>query len=358
MKRAIRLAQKGWGRTNPNPLVGAVLVKGGKVISEGFHRALGEEHAEIDALKNLKQDAAGSTLYVNLEPCSHYGRTPPCSEAIIDSGIKRVVIGMVDPNPKVSGQGIGRIKSAGIEVKVGVLEKEAQVLNEIFINYITQKTPFVIMKSATTIDGKIATYLGDSKWVTGKEARNYVHVIRDRVAAIMVGSKTVLKDNPYLTTRRADRDGRDPIRIIVDSKGILPLGSNVIGPKPDGRVILATTVGIQKDKEEILTQRGVKIIKTGGDDGYVDLNGLMARLHNLGIDSILLEGGGILNGSAIEAGIVNKVMYFIAPKIAGGKDAPTSVEGSGVDKMIEAIKLRDISTRLFGEDILIEGYIS
>ena len=357
MERAIELAKMGWGRTNPNPLVGAVLVKDGRIIAEGFHRALGQSHAEVDALKNAVEDVAGSTLYVNLEPCSHYGRTPPCAKAIIDAKINKVVVAMVDPNPKVSGRGLKMLRDAGIEVEVCVLENEALKLNEIFINYIVKKKPFVIMKSAVTLDGKIATASGDSKWITGEEARNYVHVIRDRVSAIMVGINTVLKDNPSLTTRRIDKEGKDPVRIIVDSEGKLPEDSNVVNSDSKAGVILATTSRIPADKEERLAKKGVKIIKTDGIDKGVNLELLMDELYKLEIDSVLLEGGGTLNSSAIRSGIVNKVMYFIAPKIIGGKNAPTSVEGDGADRMNNALMVRDISVRKFGDDILLEGYI-
>jgi diaminohydroxyphosphoribosylaminopyrimidine deaminase/5-amino-6-(5-phosphoribosylamino)uracil reductase len=265
MERAIELAKMGWGRTNPNPLVGAVLVKDGRIIAEGFHRALGKSHAEVDAFDNAAEDISGSNLYVNLEPCSHYGRTPPCAKAIIDANIKKVVIAMADPNPKVSGRGIKMLRDAGIEVKVGVLENEALKLNEIFINYIVKKKPFVIMKSAVTLDGKIATVSGDSKWITGEESRNYVHVIRDRVSAIMVGINTVLKDNPSLTTRRIDKEGKDPIRIIVDSRGILPEDSNVIKSDSKAGVILATTSCIPKEKEERLIERGSGTYRPAGN---------------------------------------------------------------------------------------------
>jgi diaminohydroxyphosphoribosylaminopyrimidine deaminase/5-amino-6-(5-phosphoribosylamino)uracil reductase len=220
MGRALELARKGWGRTNPNPLVGAVIVKDGEIIAEGFHEALGSAHAEVSAFKNARRDVSGGTLYVNLEPCSHYGRTPPCAKAIIEAGISKVVIAMGDPNPKVSGNGIRMLREAGIEAVVGVLEPEARKLNEIFIKYITKKKPFVILKSAMTLDGKIATADGDSKWISGSASRQYVHVIRDRAAAIMVGINTILADDPFLTTRRDDKKGNDAIRIVVDGKDI------------------------------------------------------------------------------------------------------------------------------------------
>lgn len=358
MRRAIELAKLGWGKTNPNPLVGAVVVKDGRIIAEGFHQQLGCPHAEVEAFNNAEEDVSGATLYVSLEPCSHYGRTPPCAQKIIDVGIKKVVMGMVDPNPKVSGRGIKMLRDAGIEVEVGMLGEEAIKLNEIFINYIVRRKPFVILKTAVTLDGKIATASGDSKWVTGEKARNHVHVIRDRVAAIMVGVNTVLKDNPSLTTRRSDREGTDPVRIVVDSGGKIPVDCNVINSDSKAGVILATTSRIEREKEEVLIDKGVRIIKADGSDGRVDLSLLMEELYRLEIDSILLEGGGILNSSAISTGIVNKVMFFIAPKIVGGEDAPTSVEGIGIGRMCEAIGVKDISIAKFGEDILLEGYIN
>lgn len=357
MKRALELAKLGWGRTNPNPLVGAVIVKDGRVIAEGFHEVLGCAHAEVAAFNNAVEDVAGSTLYVNLEPCSHYGRTPPCAKAIIDAKIKKVVVAMIDPNPKVSGKGIRMLQDAGIEVEVGVLGEEALKLNEIFVNYVVRKKPFVILKTAVTMDGKIATASGHSKWITGEEARNHVHVIRDRVAAIMVGINTVLKDNPSLTTRRTDKEGKDPIRVIVDSRGIIPEDSKVLNTDSKASVILATTSRIDTDKEDRLLAKGIRVIKTDRSDERVDLNMLMEELYKLEIDSVLLEGGGTLNSSAIHSGIVNKVMFFIAPKIIGGKDAPTPVEGVGVDRMDEALNIRDISVLKFGDDVLIEGYI-
>ncbi|TYQ16080.1 UNVERIFIED_CONTAM: diaminohydroxyphosphoribosylaminopyrimidine deaminase/5-amino-6-(5-phosphoribosylamino)uracil reductase [Acetivibrio alkalicellulosi] len=355
MKKAIELAKLGWGKTNPNPLVGAVIVKNDNVVSEGFHEVLGCAHAEVAAINNANSSVEGGTLYVNLEPCSHYGRTPPCTKAIIEAGIKKVVVAMIDPNPKVSGKGIEILKDAGIEVEVGVLEEEALKLNEIFIKYVVRKKPFVIMKTAMTLDGKIASYKGDSKWITGKEARHHVHRVRDRVCAIMVGLNTILKDNPLLTTRIDGEEGKDPIRIIVDSRGTIPENSNVINCDSKAPTILATTKLIDKEKEKYLHQKGIKIIKTEGE--CVDLKQLMDELYNMEIDSILLEGGGSLNSSAIQCKIVDKVMMFIAPKIIGGKDAITPVEGIGIELMKNAVELDNVEMSRFGKDFLIEGYI-
>jgi diaminohydroxyphosphoribosylaminopyrimidine deaminase / 5-amino-6-(5-phosphoribosylamino)uracil reductase len=356
MKKALELAKSGWGKTNPNPLVGAVIVKNGQIIAEGFHEALGQAHAEVAAMHNVKRDVRGSTLYVNLEPCSHFGRTPPCAKAIIEAGFTEVVIAMVDPNPKVSGRGIQMLKEAGIEVTVGVFNEEARNLNEIFIKYITRKKPFVILKVASTLDGKIASYCGDSKWISGDSSRQYVHHIRERVAAIMVGINTVLKDNPLLTVRNEAQKGKDPIRIVVDSQGRIPEASRVINSSSGSGMILATTSKIDKMKEKALMAKGISIIKADGNDGRVDLITLMEELYKLEIDSVLLEGGGILNAAALEAGIVDKVMFFIAPKIIGGVMAPTPVEGGGREFIKDAILLKNITVKKFAEDLLIEGY--
>lgn len=357
MKRALKLAKKGWGRTNPNPLVGAVVVKDGETVAEGYHEVLGCAHAEVAAFNNAVQDVAGGTLYVNLEPCSHYGRTPPCAKAIIEAEIQEVVVAMADPNPKVAGRGIQMLRDAGIKVTVGLLEEEAKQLNEIFIKYITVHKPFVILKTAMTLDGKIASFSGDSKWISGEASRAYVHHVRDRVAAIMVGINTVLKDNPHLTTRLESGTGKDPIRIIVDSKGIIPENCNVIDNQSNAGVILATTSAIEKEKEDRLLEKGIRIIKTDGPEGHVDLDKLMEDLYKLEIDSILLEGGGRVNASALESAIVDKVMFFIAPKIIGGEKAITPVEGQGRNSMAESIGLKNIHVHRFDEDVMIEGYI-
>lgn len=357
MQRTLELAKGGWGRTNPNPLVGAVIVKEGRIIGEGFHKALGCAHAEVEALNHAEEDVEGATLYVSLEPCSHFGRTPPCVQAVIASGIRRVVVAMTDPNPKVSGKGLEMLRDAGIEVVQGVLEAQAFKLNEIFVTYITKQKPFVIMKSAMTLDGKIASFSGDSKWISGEASRRRVHELRDRVAGVMVGIHTVLRDDPQLTTRLEGRAGKNPVRIVVDSKGSLPENSKILEPGSGGPVILATTDSMNEEKEYRLTQRGVVMVKCMDSKGSVDLKRLMEELFKREIDSILLEGGGSLNASALSAGIVDKVMFFIAPKILGGQKALTPVEGQGVEQVSDALKLREISVEKVGEDILVEGYL-
>lgn len=357
MLKALELAKLGWGRTNPNPLVGALIVKNGEIIAEGYHEKLGSAHAEVVAFEDAKEDVGGGTLYVNLEPCSHHGRTSPCARTIIEKKISQVVIAMTDPNPKVAGSGIKMLKEAGIQVVCGVLEKEAKKLNEIFVKYISKKSPFMIMKTAMTLDGKIASVCGDSKWISGEASRHYVHTLRNRVSGVMVGINTILSDDPSLTTRLGYVKTKDPVRIVIDSKGLIPIDSRVINVESSAGVILATTSAIGHEKERLLMDKGVEILKLDGLGGHVDLVKLMDELYKLEIDSVLLEGGGGLNAASLKSGIVDKVMTFIAPKIIGGKDAKTPVEGVGIEHMQHAIKLRDLSISRYDDDFLIEGYV-
>ncbi|SHK18804.1 diaminohydroxyphosphoribosylaminopyrimidine deaminase [Anaerobranca californiensis DSM 14826] len=357
MKRAIELAQKGWGKTRPNPLVGAVIVKGDKIIAEGFHQAYGRDHAEVDALKKINFNGEGATLYVNLEPCSHYGKTPPCTEAIIKSGIKKVVVAMKDPNPLVAGKGLKILRENGIEVVSGILEKEARELNEIFIKYITTNIPFCIMKVAMTLDGKIATYNGDSKWITDEDSRNYVHHIRSRISSIMVGINTILYDNPQLNIRIKGLEVNQPLRVIVDSQLRIPLDSNVVKTADQQRTLIATTEFVSSEKISRLEEKNVEVLTIQDINGRVDLQQLMIELGIRKIDSVLLEGGGTLNYSALESNIVDKIMVFIAPKILGGRNAITSVEGQGKPYVKEAFQLKNLTIRSFRKDVLIEGYI-
>lgn len=355
MKRALELAKLGEGRVNPNPLVGAVIVKDGRIIGEGYHKAFGGPHAEVNAFSNALEDVTGAHMYVTLEPCSHYGKTPPCAKAIVEKRIKKVTIAMKDPNPMVSGNGIDILRKNGIEVEVGVMEEEAKALNEIFIKYITTKLPFCILKTASTLDGKISTFTGDSKWITGEKSREYVHQIRNKVSSIMVGIETVIKDNPSLTTRIKEKKGRNPIRIIIDSKGRIPLDAKLL--YEEGSTIIVTTQKASEEKLIKLKELGVEIIKTPLKNERVDLVYLMKELGERKIDSILLEGGGTLSYSALKEGIVDKVMTFIAPKIIGGRDSKTPVEGDGIEFMKDAINLKNIEVQRFDEDILIQGYL-
>lgn len=357
MKRTLELAEKGWGSTRPNPLVGAVIVKDGCILAEGYHQFYGGDHAEVEALKKINFQAKGATMYVNLEPCAHYGKTPPCVEAIIQSGIQKVVVAMVDPHHKVAGKGLQRLREAGIEVVVGVQEREARRLNEIFIKYITTKLPFCILKTAMTLDGKIATVTGESRWITGETSRAYVHHLRNRVSAILVGVQTIIQDNPQLNTRINSEKVNQPIRIVVDSSLHIPLDSYVVKTAVQQPTWIATTKKAPLEKVKLLEAQGAQVLILPEKEGRVDLVELVKHLGEREVDSLLLEGGGTLNYAALQAGVVDKVLTFIAPKIIGGSSAKTPVEGEGVAKLEQAFQLKDVSIKMFKEDILIEGYL-
>lgn len=354
MDLALELAHKGEGKVNPNPMVGAVIVKDGKIIGQGYHERCGEGHAEVNAFKNATDNVEGATMYVTLEPCSHFGKTPPCADKIIEKKISRVVIGSLDPNPLVSGRGVKKLIDAGIDVKYGVLEQKCIKLNEIFMKYIVTKTPFVVMKTAMSLDGKIATYTGESKWITGEEARLQVHYLRNKLMGIMVGVNTIIKDDPELTCRI--NEGRNPIRIVVDSNLRIPLNSKVVNTANIFSTIIATTNNYDNEKKKLLEDKGVKVIVVNSC-GRVDLRELMKILGELKIDSILLEGGGTLNFSALKEGIVDKIQIYIAPKIIGGENSKTPIEGIGIKELKDSFKVRDIKVNNIGEDIFIEGYI-
>lgn len=355
MKLAIELAKKGKGRVNPNPLVGAVIVKDGKIIGKGYHEKCGTNHAEVNAFLSAKESVEGATMYVTLEPCSHYGKTPPCADKIVEKKIAKVVIGMTDPNPLVSGRGIKKLEDAGIEVVTGVLEDECKKVNEVFIKYISKKVPFVVLKTAMSLDGKIATASGESQWITCEESRLKVHELRNELSGIMVGVNTVIKDNPSLTCRI--ENGRNPRVIVVDSKLRIPIDSNVVINNKNNGLIIATTENCDKDKMLKLEEMGVTIFKIQAKNGRVDLKKLMIELGNIGVDGILLEGGSTLNYSALEEGIVDKVQVYIAPKIIGGEKAKTPVGGIGIEKLKDHFKVKNIQVSKIGQDILIEGYI-
>lgn len=353
MKYALTLARKGAGKVNPNPLVGAVLVKDGKIIGEGYHEFYGGAHAEINALKSASESVEGATLYVTLEPCAHYGKTPPCIEAIIKNKIAQVVIGSLDPNPLVSGKGVLRLEEAGVKVATGVLEEECKKLNEVFMKYIVKKEPFVVLKSAMSLDGKIATVTGESKWITSEEARNGVHQLRNTLSGIMVGVETIIKDDPQLTCRITN--GRNPIVIVVDSKLRIPMTSKILNG--ESKVIVATTKQAEQSKVSQLQELGISVFILESHKCRVDLKQLMKQLGRLGIDSILLEGGASLNDSALKAGIVDKVRFYIAPKIIGGENAKTSVGGEGIRRLEDAIQIKDLKIQVIGKDIVLEGYV-
>lgn len=357
MKRALELAEKGRGRVNPNPMVGAVIVKDNQIVGEGFHEFFGGNHAEVNALNMAGENAKGAEIYVTLEPCSHFGKTPPCALALIKAGIKRVIISMKDPNPIVSGRGIKMLRDNGIEVVVGILEAEAVKLNEIFVKYMETKTPYVLMKTAATLDGKISTVSGESRWISSKASREYVHYLRNNMMAIMVGIGTVITDNPMLTTRLEGKMCKSPTAIIIDSKLRIPLNSRVFETLKERKVIIAVTEEADKNKIKKLEDIGVSIIKTPLKEEKVDLKYLMTKLGELGIDSILLEGGSTLNFSFLKEKLVDKVMCFIAPIMLGGEKAKTSVGGIGIEKLSEAVKISNMKLRAIGQDILVEGYV-
>ena len=353
MREALNAAAHARGRTSPNPMVGAAVVRDGRIVAIGWHRQAGTPHAEVHALNMAGELARGSTLYVTLEPCSHFGRTPPCVDAIINAGVKRVVAAMGDPNPLVSGRGFARLREAGIDVTVGVLEDDARRLNEVFLKRITTGLPFVMLKTAMTLDGKIATATGQSKWITSESARRRVHEWRNEYDGIMVGIGTVLADNPSLTAR-LDIPSRNPIRIIVDSRARTPLDANVV---VDGKskTLIAVTERAPKQNIDALTERGVEII-TAGSGEHVDLKILMRELAAREITSVMVEGGGTLNFGLLSAGLVDKINAFIAPKIVGGRTALTAVEGEGFSSLDRAVELIDVETEMLGADILISGY--
>ncbi|QHI73256.1 bifunctional diaminohydroxyphosphoribosylaminopyrimidine deaminase/5-amino-6-(5-phosphoribosylamino)uracil reductase RibD [Aminipila terrae] len=351
MQLAIELAKKAEGWTNPNPLVGAIVVKNGNIIGQGYHEKLGMPHAERNALANCTEDPKGATIYVTLEPCCHYGRTPPCTEAIIEKGISRVVVGVQDPNLIVAGKGIGILEKSGIQVTLGILEKECRELNKVFFHYMIEKKPFVAMKYAMTMDGKIAAYTGKSKWITGETARDHVHMLRHKYMAIMVGIGTVLKDNPRLDCRLPGL--KNPKRIVCDTNLRIPVDSYIVSTAGSIETYIATA---SDDNEKIkrLTEAGCFVLSIPKSHNHIDLNILMQILGKKGIDSILLEGGGTLNYEALNKGLVDYVYAYVAPKIFGGKDALTAVEGTGAENPEKAFLLKNRKITLLGDDILME----
>ena len=351
MQTALDLAVKGCGFVNPNPMVGAVVVKNGEIIGCGYHQKYGEPHAERNALKSCVQSPKGATLYVTLEPCCHYGKTPPCTEAIIESGIDTVVIGSRDPNPLVAGKGIEVLKSHGINVVVGILEEECLKLNEIFFYYIQKKAPFAAIKYAMTMDGKIATSAGESKWITGEKAREHVHMLRNQYASIMVGVQTVIADDPLLNCRI--ENGASPTRIICDTNLRIPVNSNMIRTAKEIPTLIAHSCE-NTEKVQYFSDLGCKIIKVEKKDGKICLNRLFDKLYAEKIDSVLIEGGAEINYSAIKSGIVSKAYVYIAPKMIGGVSAKTPVGGMGISRLSDAVCFSAPKIKFLGEDVLLE----
>ena len=358
MEYALALASKARGHTSPNPLVGAVIVRDGEIVGEGYHQKAGDAHAEIHALNQAKGLAEGATMYVTLEPCCHWGRTPPCTESVIRAKLADVLVAMKDPNPQVAGDGIRQLQEAGMRVQVGLCKAESQRLNEVFIKYITTKRPFVILKSATSLDGKIATASGESQWITSEASRLKGHEVRAQVDAILVGVGTVLQDNPSLTARLPERRNEDPIRVVVDSRGRTPLGAKVFNPDSNAGTIIAVTENAPLEKIEALKAAGADVLIIEEQEGRVCLGTLMRKLGQKEITSVLIEGGGEINAAALQAGIVDKLMFFIAPKLIGGQRCPRSHRWCrNCSIWLRLLKLRDAKISQIGADFLIEGYL-
>jgi diaminohydroxyphosphoribosylaminopyrimidine deaminase/5-amino-6-(5-phosphoribosylamino)uracil reductase len=357
MKLAIKEAKKGLGRTAPNPSVGAVIVKEGKVLAGGYHHRAGMPHAEVDAFGKIGNRAPGGTLYVTLEPCNHFGKTPPCTELILKSGVEKVVVGMRDPNPLVTGGGCEYLEKKGLEVVTGILKDECFALNESFVKFISTGRPFLFAKSAITLDGWTATSTRHSQWITNEKSRRFVHKLRDRVDAVMMGIGTVLADDPAMTARFKVKQGKDPIRIVLDTNFRTPLDAKVMRNQSSAKTIIATSVdGNRSFRDSGPHPKGVETLVCPTAAGKIDLPVLMEKLGEMSISSVLLEGGSMILGAMLRARLIDKFYVFIAPKILGGGDGIPMVAGSGPETMEESLKLQNIKVRRFGDDVLISGY--
>ncbi|MFZ0449350.1 MAG: bifunctional diaminohydroxyphosphoribosylaminopyrimidine deaminase/5-amino-6-(5-phosphoribosylamino)uracil reductase RibD [Desulfatiglandaceae bacterium] len=356
MREAIRMAEKGLGRTAPNPAVGAVIVRDGVAVSRGYHRKAGAPHAEVDALDKIGGRAEGATLYVTLEPCNHTGRTPPCTKAILDGGVERVVVGMEDPNPEVKGGGCSFLAANNIEVKTGVLEPECRRLNEAFVKYVTSNRPFMIVKSALTLDGWTATVEGDSKWITNERSRTFVHRLRDRVDAVMVGVGTILADDPQLTCRLKRGKGKDPLRIVVDTHLRTPLQARVLGLDSSAATLFVAGPEVNGKTVEEIENTGASVVVCPTGKAGIDMSALMDILGKRGITQVLVEGGAGIVGSLLREKLVDKFFIFKAPKLLGGGDGIPMAAGPGPRVMGKSLPLKDLKVRRFGNDILVECY--
>ncbi len=357
MKAALGFARKGLGKTSPNPAVGAVIARRGQVVAAGFHRKAGGAHAEVEALNQLRGKARrGDTLYVTLEPCNHFGRTPPCTQAILEKGIRKVVVGMRDPNPHVTGGGCDYLSGQGVEVVTGVLEEECRRLNEWFVTYVTKGRPFVIAKTALTLDGWTATSTGHSRWVTNEQSREWVHRLRHQVDGILVGVGTVMADDPLLNTRLKKGRGKDPVRIIVDTHLRIPVNARVLAHPHGSETLIAVSEDVPPRHLERLKTKGISFLVCPKKEGRIDLIALMDMLGKRSITSVLLEGGATLMGAMIREKLVDKFCIFKAPKILGGSDGRPMALGQGPSKMDQSIPLKDIRIKRFGDDLLITGY--
>jgi diaminohydroxyphosphoribosylaminopyrimidine deaminase/5-amino-6-(5-phosphoribosylamino)uracil reductase len=358
MRMALNLAAKGAGYVTPNPMVGAVVVKDGRIVGRGYHQQLGGPHAEVNAIDDAGEMAGQATLYVTLEPCHHHGRTPPCTRKILEAGIRRVVVAMADPNPHVTGGGNAFLSAQGVDVTVGVCESEAQRLNESFVKFMGSQTPFVVLKMAATLDGRIATRTGDSRWVTGPQARALVHQLRHEMDAIMVGVGTALSDDPELTTRLEKGRGIDPIRVVLDTHLTLSPMARLLNPMSVSETIIVCGPEAAKEKKMPLKDKGAVILEVPLSDGRIDLKALVVQLGARGITSLLIEGGAQVAGSALKAGIVDQVRLFYAPKLLGGEDGIPLCAGKGPEKMNDCLRLHGTKVSRAGDDIVVTGYVN
>jgi diaminohydroxyphosphoribosylaminopyrimidine deaminase/5-amino-6-(5-phosphoribosylamino)uracil reductase len=357
MKQALGLARKGAGRVSPNPLVGALVVRDGAVVGAGYHRCFGGPHAEVHALMQAGDRARGADMYVTLEPCSHVGKTQPCADALVRAGVGRVFVGMIDPNPLVSGRGIKKLEAAGIAVESGILENDCRRLNESFLKHITTGMPFVVLKAAATLDGRIATRTGDSKWITCPESRRVAHRLRFEADAVMVGSGTVLADDPELTARPGRKASKQPQRVIVDGRLRIPLTSRVLQPDfASGTMIVTRPDKAATPKARKLMAAGAQVLACPQKNGRIDMRRLFRKLAASGIARILIEGGAELSASALADGVVDKVYIFYAPKIIGGRQAVGMIGGAGIARISQAVNIYDMQVRRICGDILISGY--
>jgi diaminohydroxyphosphoribosylaminopyrimidine deaminase / 5-amino-6-(5-phosphoribosylamino)uracil reductase len=356
MERALSLAARGRGRTSPNPMVGAVLARRGTIVGEGYHTFAGGDHAEVIALKAAGGSASGAVCYVTLEPCVHYGKTPPCTEALIQAGIAKVVVAACDPNPVVAGKGVHRLRQAGIAVDVGLLQEDAVRLNEAYFTHMQTGKPLVLLKAALSLDGKLATRTGDSRWITGERARRRVHEMRNIVDAVMVGIGTVLKDDPMLTTRLGGTADRDPLRVVVDTRGRLPATAK-LWRSGHQQPLIAAGPRITQARLRQLQERGAEVIVLPSGAGGVSLPHLIRELGRRVITSVMIEGGGRLATAALQAGIVDKLILIFAPILIGGRKAPTLLQGEGVEKLTEALSIKQLKVERMGDDLLLEGYL-
>ena len=355
MRLAINLAQKGLGRTTPNPAVGAVIVKDNKIVGRGYHKKAGGPHAEIFAINEAKELCKDATIYVTLEPCNHYGKTPPCSKAILEAGIKRVVIGTIDSNPVAKG-GANFLNEKGLEVEIGCLQDECRYLIAPFIKHVKTGLPWVRSKVAMSLDGRIATRIGDSKWITCEKSRLYGHKIRDIVNAILIGKNTLLKDNPSLTTRLPNKKGKDPIKVVLASDLNVPLDCKLITQEsPSPTIFIGVKDKASKDKQKRLEEKGAKVYLVEGKEGKVDIKSTLKLLGELGIQDLLVEGGAMIHGSFWDSDMVDEAFFFIAPIIIGGKDAPSAILGKGIKYLKDSRQLQIKETKRIDKDILIHA---